>query len=165
MSAAVFGAFLTTSLTGTDTGALGAGNPVLRLLGVLWHSLSPHVACPVEHYPCSRELRTRTMACTTAIWGGPDQPLAGFEAKRRLLAQLACPQVGMKAELCSPGITPGKQSLQLMLAPQPSCTGASKLETVPWKLCANMQIISLCRWHEVARTEQLKAWQRQKWGK
>lgn len=28
-----------------------------------------------------------------------------------------------------------------------------------------MQIISFCCWHEVARTEQIKAWQIQKWGK
>lgn len=117
---------------GDDTVALGAGNPVLRLLGVLWLSLSPCVVCPVEHYPCSWELRMRTVACTPAIWGDPAQPLAVFE-ERRLLAQFACPQGGMKAELCSPGITLGKQSLQLTLVPQPSRTGASKLEMVPWK--------------------------------
>lgn len=76
-----------------------------------------------------------------------------------------CLQAGMKAELCCPGLTPGKQSLQLTLAPQPSHMGASELEMVPWKLCANMQIISLCRWHEVAHTEQIKAWQLQRWGK
>lgn len=69
-----------------DIVALGAGNPVLRLLGILWLSLSPRVLCPVGHYPCSRELRTRTVACTPAIWGDPAQPLALFEARRRLLA-------------------------------------------------------------------------------
>lgn len=69
-----------------DIVALGAGNPVLRLWGALWLSLSPCVLCPVEHSLCSRELRTRSVAFTAAIWGGPAQPLAVFEARRRLLA-------------------------------------------------------------------------------
>lgn len=79
-----------------------------------------------------------------------------FQARRRLPAQLACPRAGMQDFCCSPSIPRSP--------PRPS-RRALKLEMVAWKLCANMQIISLCRWHEMAYMERIKAWQLQKWGR
>jgi len=107
------------------------------------------------------------MSSTAAIWGAPSStPQLRSRQGGCSQPNLHAPGQGCRQSFaCSASIMPMSFPCIPRLPSHHSHTAAVKLETVVWKLCANMQIISLCRWHEMAHAEQIKAWQLQKWGK
>lgn len=137
---------------------------------------SPTQVVPMHGLPSG--LRSITLVAGSWVWGSwlpprqteelPARPLSCVWGKKEA-AGLTCVPPGRDAGrallCCFPGITPASSPCIPCSPPYPSRTRALKLEMVVWKLCANTQIISLYRWHEMPHTERIKAWQLQKWGK
>lgn len=147
----------------------GSGEPCPQALGSSPIWVVPMSALrSMEHHPCGRELSVRIVASTTAIWEAPSStPQLCPKQGGGCWVDFHAPGQGCRQSfaLLLPSVPPVSSPCIPCSPLHPNRVRALKLEMAAWKLCANMQIISLCCWHEMPHTEWIKAWQLQKRGK